>query len=295
MAGEPNVTVSDPSPPTNVSVSLDWRAMLNDDVKADPVVSAWAEKASEKDVPSLVKGYAHLSKRMGSAINLPGKDAKPEEVQALRQKLYESGVFQSPPKTPEEYHLKQSDHLPEGVRWSEELSKEFAGVFHKHGIPKAAVEELLPLYEKALGGAAQSLTVDREQSLAALKAEHGEKYDERVEMVKRMLNGILQTPEELEFMEATGLADHPKLLSVMLRLAPLAMQDSAFVESLQRGGGEISGEAAREEYAKIISDPTHAMHGPLMRRDKKAEAYVDELYRKAYGTEKVRIGEGVSV
>lgn len=100
----------------------DWRGHLTDDLKADPVVSGWAEKASEKDIPSIIKGYAHAQKRMGSAINLPGKDAKPEELTALRSKLYESGVFAAPPVKPEEYGLADPGNLPEGVRFSPELA-----------------------------------------------------------------------------------------------------------------------------------------------------------------------------
>lgn len=273
----------------------DWRTFLNDDLKADPVVSGWAEKATEKDIPTLLKTHAHLSKRMGSAINLPGADAKPEDVQALRTKLYEAGVFQAPPADPKEYELNKPDLLPEGLRWSDELSGKFATVLHKHGVPKAAVQDLMPLYLEALGASAKSLKVDQDKAFASLKAEHGEKYDERVEMVRRMTQGIFQDPEELAFFEETGIGDHPKFLSVMMRLAPLAMQDSSFIDSIPTKGGEITGDAAREEYAKVMSDPKHPMYEPLRRRDPKAEQYVNDLYRKAYGNEKVQIGEGVGV
>lgn len=273
----------------------DWRTFLSDDLKADPVVSGWAEKTDYKDVPSLIKGFAHAQKRMGSAINLPGKDAKPEDVQALRAKLYEAGVFQAPPADPKEYELNKPEMLPEGLRWSDELSGKFATVLHKHGVPKAAVADLMPLYLEALGASAKSLKVDQEKAFASLKAEHGEKYDERVEMVKRMTQGIFQDAEEIDFFEQTGIADHPKFLSVMMRLAPLAMQDSSFIDSIPTKGGEMTAEAVREEYHKIMTDPKHPMYEALRRRDPKAEQYVNDLYRKAYGNEKVQIGEGVGV
>ena len=283
----PITTPIAPVSPVVSSPSSDWRTYLNDELKADPIVSSWAEKASEKDIPALIKSYANASKRMGSAINLPGKDAKPEDVQALRAKLYEAGVFQAPPADPKEYGLVKPADLPEGLQWSDELSGKFATALHKHGVPKAALADLLPLYMEAIGGTTAALKVDRETALAALKSKYGEKYDERVEMVKRMMGGILQTPDELAFMEQTGLADHPKFLSVLLRLAPLAMQDSSFIDSLPRQGGEISGEKAKEEYAKIISDPTHPMYEGYRRRDPKVESYITELYRSAYGNGKV--------
>ena len=285
---QPNTT---PAP----VASADWRTYLTDDLKADPVVSSWSEKASEKDIPTLIKGYAHAQKRMGSAINLPGKDAKPEDVAALRTKLYEAGVFQAPPEDPKGYDIKMPETLPEGVRWSEELTGKFAGIFHKHGISKSAVDELLPLYMAAVGGASQALQIDQAQSLATLKAEHGEQYDARMEAVKRMSAGIFTDPSEVAFFEQTGLGDHPKFLSVMLRLAPLAMQDSSFIDSLPRKGGEISGEDAKAELSKIMNDATHPMHKGFQVGDKNVEAHIAELYRQAYGTEKKVIGEGVRI
>jgi hypothetical protein len=278
---------------TTTPAPSDWRTFLTDDLKADPVVSGWAEKASEKDIPSIIKGFAHAQKRMGSAINLPGKDAKPEDVQALRAKLYEAGVFTAPPADPKDYGLANPGTLPQGIKWSDELAGKFASALHKHGIPKAAVGDLLPLYLEALQTSATSLKTDQEKAISTLKAEYKEKFDERVEQVKRMTDGIFTDPEEVAFFEESGIANHPKFLSVMMRLAPLAMQDSSFIESIPTKGGEKTPEEVRTEYAEIISNPQHPMHAGLMRRDAKVEQYVNDLYRKAYGNAKVQIGEGV--
>lgn len=278
---------------TMTQAQPDWRTFLTDDLKADPVVSGWAEKASEKDIPSIIKGFAHAQKRMGNAINLPGKDAKPEDVQALRSKLYEAGVFTAPPADPKEYGLADPGTLPQGIKWSDELAGKFATVLHKHGVPKAAVGDLLPLYLDALQTTATALKTDQDKAISTLKAEYGEKFDERVEQVKRMTDGIFTDPEEVAFFEESGIANHPKFLSVMMRLAPLAMQDSSFIESIPHKGGEMTPEQVRTEYAEIISNPKHPMHDGLMRRDPKVEQYVNDLYKKAYGNAKVAIGEGV--
>src|SRR5690242_2940406 len=52
---------------------------------------------------------------------------------------------------------------------------------------------------------------------------------------------------------------------------------------------------ARNEYAKILSDPSHAMYEPLRRGDAKAENYVNELYRRAHGTAPVNFTQGITV
>jgi hypothetical protein len=281
--------------PVAGAANTDWRTFINDELKADPVVTEWVSKASEKDIPSLIKTTAHAHKRMGSAINLPGKDAKPEEVAALRTKLYEAGVFAAPPADPKGYGLIKPEHLPEGLQWSDELSAKFATALHKHGVPKAALDDLLPLYMEAIGGSVKGLQVDREQSLVALKAEHGEKYEERVEMVKRMMPAILQTPDELAWAEETGLADHPKFLSMMLRLAPLAMQDSSFIDSLPHAGGEITGAEAQAELTKIMNDKTHPLYDDFKMGGKKSNDHINDIYRRAYGSGKVPLGKGVTI
>lgn len=293
MPDDSTATVTTAATTTTATAPADWRTFITDDLKADPVVSSWAEKATEKDVPSLIKGYANLFKSQGNKIALPGKDARPEDVQALRTKLYEAGVFTPPPKDAAEYGLANPGTLPDGIRWSDELAGKFATALHKHGVPKDAVGDLLPLYLEALQTTASSLKVDQEKSMASLRTEHGEKFDERIEMVKRMTDGIFTDPEEVAFFEESGIANHPKFLSVLMRLAPLAMQDSSFIESIPSKGGEKTAEEVRSEYAEIISNPKHPMHDGLMRRDPKVEAYVNDLYRKAYGNAKISIGEGV--
>lgn len=281
--------------PTTAAAPQDWRSFLTDDLKADPVVSSWAEKAPEKDMGSVLKSLAHANKRLGSAINLPGKDAKPEEVQALKQRLYEAGVFKAPPAGPEAYTFQKPEHLPEGVAWSDELSGKFASALHKHGVPPEAMQDLMPLYLEAITGASQALKTDTESGMAALRQEHGEKFDEYREAVRRMSGAIFKSQEELDFFNHTGLGDHPAFLSVMMRLAPLALQDSSFMETVPVKGGQISGEEARTQYADILSNPQNKWYEAFKRRDPKAEAHVNELYKQAYGNEKVRIGEGVGV
>lgn len=266
----------------------DWRGYLTEDLKADPVVSGWAEKASEKDIPSIIKGYAHSQKRMGNAINLPAKDAKPEEVQSLKQKLYEAGVFKAPPKSPQDYGIKRPEQLPTGVEWSDELSERLATTLHKHGVPTEAVQDLLALHLETLGTQAKLSKATAEEGMAALKAEFGDKFDEHMELAGRMKKSIFKTDEELALFEQLGLGNDPRFMGPMLRLSKLAAQDSSYIESLgssSSGGG--TGDAARAELEKVLHDKTHphyaGIHGPQNSKAyKEADAYLQGLYEKAY-------------
>lgn len=268
--------------------SSDWRTYLSDDLKADPVVSGWAEKATEKDIPTLIKGYAHAQKRMGSAINLPGQNAKPEELQALRDKLYQAGVFKAPPAKPEDYGLAKPEGLPPGVNWSDEMAGKMAQALHKHGVPKEAIADLMPLYFASLGQQAQLSKATQEEGMQALKTEFGDKFEQHLEMGKRIYDSIFKSPEEAQMYESLGLGNDHRFLAPLLRLAKLGEQDSSFIESLGQAPGAMDGDAARKEYAEIVSNDKHPMHAGLMRRDPVVEKYIDDLYRKAYGTQEVK-------
>jgi hypothetical protein len=54
-------------------------------------------------------------------------------------------------------------------------------------------------------------------------------------------------------------------------------------------GGDISSEAARDEYAKVMSDPTHKHYEGFRKGTKEALAYVDNLYKSAYGNAPVTL------
>jgi len=271
-----------------------WHGFIPEDVTADPGLAPIVTNMKEKfkDDASLVKGYAHLERRMGSALTLPGKDAKPEEREALKAKLYDAGLFERPPADPKEYGIAKPETLPDGVGWNEESAGKLATLLHKHGAPKALAADLLALHTELMTGTSLALKTSYEQGLQALKTEHGEHFDDRKEAASRMLSVIFKTPEELAAVEAMGLGDHPGFLSVLMRLAPLAMSDSSFLADMQRPGGEMKGEDATAELSKIMSDKTHPHYEGYKRGDPKSMAYVTELYRKAHGTKTVEFGSG---
>lgn len=287
---DPTATGNTPATPEPV----DWRPHVPADLRADPELGPIVERLSEKDVGSLVKSHAHLTRKMGNALTLPGKDAKPEEIHGVKQKLYEAGLFTAPPSKPEEYGIAKPENLPDGLGWSDELASELAQLLHKHGAPKALAGDLLPLYEKALLGTQKVLNTNQEKAMVALRNEHGEHFEARKEAVARIMPAIFQDPEELKWANDMGLGDHAGFLSIMMRVAPLALQDSSFMEQLPQSGGQISGEDARAELAKIMSDKNHPDHAGYWRGDKTVNAKVDELYRKAYGNAPVALDAGIN-
>lgn len=244
------------------------------------------------DAGHFAKRAYDMHTEMGRRIPVTAKTD--EEKAAWKKdhlpKLYSAGILEAPPEKPEGYELKKPENLPEGLTWSDENAANLAKTLHKYGIPKSAVPELMDLHTKALLGIGESLKTNYETTMAALKTEHGDKFDERVEDTKRLTAMIFKTPEETAFVERTGLADHPVFMSILMRLAPLVRSDSSFVADMNRGGGgggELTGDQVREMVADIANNSKNPKHEAYWRQDPEVHKYIDDLYKKAYGTGQV--------
>lgn len=90
----------------------------------------WLAKSGFKSVDDVVKSAYEQSKLLGNAVRVPGKDAKPEEVEAFYEKL-------GRPKTADEYDFRPPESLPETLPYDGERAKSFAGLAHKIGLSKA--------------------------------------------------------------------------------------------------------------------------------------------------------------
>lgn len=220
---------------------------------------------------------------------------KPEEVETWRKenlpKLYDAGLLAKPPADPKEYGIKKPDNPAAGLVWSDERGTKFGQILHKHGVPIAAANELMALHTESLMEGVKSLETSREKGTAALKQEFGADYDARVEQVKRFTPLIFKTPEEVKFFSDFGLADHPTFLSVMMRLAPAIAADSSILPQGGGGGGapQLTGEQVKTELADIMYNDKNPRHAAYLRQDQEVLKYIDDLYKKAYGTGKVQI------
>lgn len=203
-------------------------------------------------------------------------------------KLYEAGVIEQPPAKPEDYQITPPENLGDGIGWSDELSKKLATTLHKHGIPKAAVGDLLALHSEALLGTQRALATDFEKGTAALRQEFGANYDSLREQAKRLTKAIFKSPDEVAFFNDTGIGDHPLFISVLMRLAPLAAQDNGIVKDIG-GVPAVSGEDVRAELADIMQNKNNPRHQGYMSGDESVHEYVRGLYKKAHGTAQIVI------
>lgn len=106
----------------------------------DTVTSEWLTRREVQDVPSLVKlafnndkANGELADKLGKAIVRPGKDAKPEEVAAYREKM---GIGNSA----DDYAFEVPKDLPENLPYDGERAKSFAALAHGIELTKSQAQ-----------------------------------------------------------------------------------------------------------------------------------------------------------
>jgi hypothetical protein len=222
----------------------DWRAGLPPELAGDKSL------ASYKDLPSLAKSHVELQKMVGGSFRLPAKDAKPEEVNAVRAKLIEAGFIDATPESPDKYDLK----VPDAVKMDEKITSGFKAKAHKLGMSTAKAQELLDWYGEHVGGVYSQMDVDAAKAKVELEKELGP------EGLKRSLGLAHAAARELggepflAYLDASGLGSHPTMVKVMARVGAILAEDKVI-------DGEIAGTMtpaeAKRKIAEIQNTPTH--------------------------------------
>lgn len=94
----------------------------------------WLGKREIKDAKAAAKLAHEQAKMLGNAVRVPGKDAKPEEVEAFLDKL-------GRPAKADEYKF-EMPKLPEAVPYDSERANGFKSLAHKLGLTQAQAAAL---------------------------------------------------------------------------------------------------------------------------------------------------------
>jgi hypothetical protein len=250
------------------------------------------------DLATFVKRGYEAHREVGSRLPLKIDKTKPEEVIKWKTdnlpKLWEAGVLDRPLTKVEEYEIKKPENLPEGLNWSDELSGELGKTLLKHGIPKAAVPELLELHTKALTNGLKDLDsgYSYEETTAALKAEFGADYDATLEDAKRLFPQIFKSERDVAFFAKTGLGNHPILTGILMRMSKGVKADTSVMNgNNNRGTGAMTLQEAQSEHADIMNNKANPKHALYHSKDPATLQYVEDLYKKIPGSDaKVTIG-----
>jgi hypothetical protein len=233
------------------------------------------------DLPTLFKNHLDMDREINQRVRLPGKDAKPEEVDALFSKLEvrapdkwlraQRGV----PDKPEGYEYV----APEGVAINDEWVNQARGLAHKLGWSKQDFVEAINFHNGLIGKAnAEAANVfkgDPEASKASLKEAWGAEFDKNWTLANEGAEKFFDGDQEMiEALGKSGLALTPKFAEKMMAYAQMTSEDSALP-------GFSPGTNLDSELEKFKTPGTTEFIA-LMNGDKDAIAKRDMLYSKKF-------------
>ena len=262
---QPAAETTQPSTPSTGWVNPDgtfgdkWLDALPDDAKdyKDTL-------AKYKSVPDMAKALANANALIGKKLGVPNEKSSPEEVAAFRRAM---GV----PESLEEYKF-APDSLPEGMTWSDDMAKPYAEIAHKHGIPPAAMKELVTQHAKTemfkLEAIQATYEKQRTEAVATLQKEWGNDFGKNI--------GLAKQAAKLAGVDANshGFSD-PEVVRGFVRMAQMMSEDKV---GRSMGGTEFMTGAARAK--DIMSNPDNTWHKRYMEGDREAAALVTSLLKQ---------------
>lgn len=220
--------------------------------------------AKYKSVPDMAKALANANQLIGKKLGIPNEKSSPEEVAAFRKA---AGI----PDTLEDYKF-APDALPEGMEWSEEFSKPFAEIAHRHNIPPAAMKALanqFTVYEKfkveAIQGAYEK---QRSEAVQTLQKEWGGEFAKNI--------GIAKQAAKMAGVDSNshGFSD-PEVVRMAVRLAGMMGEDR-----VGRGATSVDFLAGKARADDIMKNPENPWHKRYQEGDREAAALVTSLLRQ---------------
>lgn len=140
------------------------------------------------------------------------------------------------PQVPEDYEVS----APEGVELSDEAVNEFKEVAKEAGLTQEQFQKLVQFdadrFQTAQEAAQEQMQEEINQELESLKSEWGNQFDAKVQTAKKAL-GAVADQGTYEFLDQTGMGNHPQMIKLFARLGERMSEDS-FVSS--DGGGPQS-------------------------------------------------------
>ena len=214
----PPVASTEP-PPTPSPV--DWRLPISkDDLKKH------AERYNTLD--DVLQGNLEMRSKLSTAIIKPGKNAKPEEIQAWNKAL---GI----PENQDGYQYVPAKEFEAEFKAPEaqERLKSFNAVAHKAGLSADGYKAIMDWRNAEIAKDQRAIVeADKkfaDDSEAALKKEWGKDYDRNKEFANRgaeaLFKGDFKTFLELEMKDKRFLADHPVMVKAMAEFGRMTSED----------------------------------------------------------------------
>lgn len=274
---------------------IDWRASLGTDLAKEKVFDTIKAKDATEALPLIAQRFVAAEKMIGGSIQLPKKDAKPEDVAKWREaqfpKLVAAGLVQAPPKSASEYTLDppKVEGIPE---MSEPRAEYWKQAFHKLGITQAQAQGLLEAQVQEMSQGLRLIDEKNQDAIDQVRDKWGAVlFDRRWALANRAVPVLaeavgLDVAEVNKYLDATRKGNDPVLFQLLAAVGE-ALDEDQFFTGQDLGIG--TPEEAKRKIEAMRADPK----GPFMNdnhpRHAEAMAEMEGLYKLAYG-----VGKGVS-
>ena len=235
----------------------DWRASLPEDIRGE------ASLATIPSVAELAKGYVH-------AQRLVGTDKIPAP-QKTWQKAQWDEFFGKIGRPAEPGAYKFSDvKVESGVAVDQEKLTALRAKFHEIGLTNDQADQIYKYYLGSIDATAQSeknAAQSRQQAaINTLKQEFGADFDNNVALAKAVVQQH-GSPELVQFLNESGLGDHPQLVKFLYRVSKITAEDTArsgtsptALTGAPQAKAEIDKVVNDPEFMKAMNDRTHPGH-----------------------------------
>ena len=247
----------------------DWRASLPDDLKAEPIISNFA------DVPSMVKSLVHAQKMVGAEkIPAPSKSWNDEDWSSFYKKI---GVPEA-----DKYEVA----LPKEAKFvNDDLVSKLKPIAAKAGILPKQLEAVLGFYEEnttnATAMAQEARSAEISQGLENLRKEYGQAFEQNVGFAKKVVHEIGGS-ELIDYLNKTGQASHPVMIKMMANIGAKLYSEGGVLKGNSGSEALLTPAQALEKANSIIADQTDIYYNSSHSRHKERVAEVQKLFASAF-------------
>lgn len=263
------------------SSTPEWAAGLPDELKSSPSLGTY------KDLPSFVKSALEAEKLIGKkGIIKPGENATAEDKIKFYTEL-------GRPEKADGYQLTKPENWPNDVPFSDAAIPAAQQIFHKNNVPAEMAQGIFNDYsewsKEQFGSHATVSKQEVEQGLARLEQEWGgkDKFNANIETAKMAVQEFGGS-ELVDFLESTGLGNHPGLIKAFAN-AGKSLREDSFSGGGAGSGGALTTERAKAEIERLNNDKefTKAYYSNKAedrQAQQEARIKMEKLYEIAYPT-----------
>ncbi len=254
------------------TVTTSWTDDLPDDLKSNPSVTKFKDKASA------VKGYIELEKSLGGRVKVPGEGATPEELNAFYNKL-------GRPETKDGYEF---DMTAEGkdinvfelIPDFKAQVEQFADLAHQLGLPKATAQKLVASQTEALEAKLTALAEQKAKADEMLAKTWGDNKEANTANAMKAAEMLAkQYPEEMKAFQNSDAARNPLSMIMLAEINKLYTENPSMIPE----GANTPEINPRAELDKIkAAGRDHPVWNNRHPDHKQAVEVYNDLYRQLY-------------